>query len=118
MKVSLNEGYADVKLKPGNRVSVEQIRAVVRDNVFTPKGADVQVMGEVTERGGKPALAVSGPDVVYLLDALPEAKDRVSNLQSTPRGKRVVVLGHVGETVKGEEGSHTLLVHDFMLADR
>jgi len=118
VKVSLNEGYADIKLKPGSKVSVEQIRAVVRDNGFTPKGADVQVMGELTERGGKPALAVSGLDLVYLLDALPESTERFSDLVNTARGKKVMVSGHLQETVKGDERPHTLLVRDFSLAER
>jgi copper chaperone CopZ len=53
VKVSLNEGSADIKLKDGNKVGVEQIRDIIRKNGFTPKDAEVKVAGKVIERNGK-----------------------------------------------------------------
>jgi copper chaperone CopZ len=35
--VSLNKGTAIVELKPGNKVTVEDIKKIVRKNGFTPK---------------------------------------------------------------------------------
>lgn len=37
VSVSLNRGTATIELKPGNQVTVEDIKAVVRKNGFTPK---------------------------------------------------------------------------------
>lgn len=67
VKVSLNEGNADIKLKPGNKVALEQVREIVRKNGFTPKEASAKIAGTIIERGGKPALQVSGLDSVMLL---------------------------------------------------
>lgn len=45
VKVSLNDGYAEVKVTPGSSVSVAQIRDVIRDNGFTPKEAHIVLDG-------------------------------------------------------------------------
>jgi len=37
VKVSLNKGTAIIDLKPGNEVTIEQIKEIVRRNGFTPK---------------------------------------------------------------------------------
>lgn len=96
--VSLNGGFADVKLKAGNRVDPERIRQVARDNGFTPKGADVKVAGQIVERSGKLALEVSGLDeIVYLLVEHSEAKDKLAEAHKAA-GKAVVVTGHLPET--------------------
>ena len=73
VKVSLNEGYAEVSFKPGSRATLEQIRDIVRRNGFTPRGAEVRIAGQLVQHEGKLALAVSGSDAVYLL-----AEDRPS----------------------------------------
>ena len=95
---SLNGGFADVKLKAGNRVDPERIRQVARDNGFTPKGADVKVAGQIVERGGKLALEVNGlDDVAYLLVENKEAKGMLAEAQKAV-GKAVVVTGRLPET--------------------
>jgi copper chaperone CopZ len=91
VKVSLNEGSAVIKLRDGNKVDVEQIRDIIRKNGFTPKDAEVKVAGKVVERNGKPALAVNGPDVVYLLEG------NVASLKEMT-GKQIVLAGQVPET--------------------
>lgn len=88
VNVSLNEGLATIRLREGNKATVEQLRHVVRKNGFTPKESTVTVVGKVIERNGKPALEVNGPDVVLLLTG------DVAEL-SKRMGKRVVVSGVV-----------------------
>ena len=91
VKVSLNAGSADIKLKNGNKVAVEQIRDIIRKNGFTPKDTEVKVAGKVIERNGKPALEVNGPDEIYLLEgSVAPLKDKT--------GKQVVLTGQVPET--------------------
>ena len=104
VKVSLNEGFADIKLKPANRVTVERIRGIIRDNGFTPKGSDIRVAGRLVERGGKPALAVSGLDLVYLLVDHPDARGKIAELQKAGLEKLVIVTGHLPETAKEPTG--------------
>lgn len=96
VEVSLNKGFADVKLKPGNRVDPERIRQVVRDNGFTPKAADVTLAGEIVERNGKPALAVKGLDVVYLLIEHADARSKLAEAQRAV-GRTVLATGRLPE---------------------
>ena len=66
--VSLNEGTVLLRLKRGNRVTVEQVREAIRKNGFTPKETAVDVVGRLIERNGRPALEVTGLGDVLLLD--------------------------------------------------
>ena len=115
VKVSLNEGIADIKLKLGNKVTVEQIVQVIRDNGFTPKGTRICVAGKVVERGGDPVLDVTGLDFSYLLVEHPEAKGEVAKLRETAMGKQVVLNGHlsVRKTERSSRALHRLQVRDF-----
>ncbi len=110
VKVSLNEGLADIKLKDGNKVTVEQIRSIIRKNGFTPKESQARVAGRVVERNGQPALEVTGLDQVYLLADAPDAKGKVEQLKGR-MGKQVVLSGQLPETKETEE-PQALLVHD------
>lgn len=40
-KVSLNTGIVDIKLKPGNDVTLEKIQGVIKAAGFEPKGAEI-----------------------------------------------------------------------------
>ena len=73
VKVSLNEGRADLKLKRGNRATLVQIRDAIRRNGFTPKGADITASGTLVLSERRLALQVGGSDVVYLLWDAPSA---------------------------------------------
>lgn len=116
VEVSLNEGTADVILKPGNQLDPERIRQVARDNGFTPKGSDVRVAGRVVERGGRPALAVTGLHSVYLLEGVSETKGRLDELTKA-MGKEVVVSGHLPETAPqtATTAPRELQLRDFVL---
>ncbi len=96
VNVSLNKGVADIKLRDGNKVTVEHVREVIRKNGFTPKESTVRVRGKVIERNGKPALEVGGPNGVLLLTG------DVADL-SKSAGKDVVVSGVVPETAGKNE---------------
>jgi copper chaperone CopZ len=108
-KVSLNEGLVDIRLKPGNTVTVDQVRKVVRSNGFTPKAADVVVEGKLIERGGKPALEVKGLGFVYRLVDHHDAKGRVAKLAQESMGKDVALEGHVPETGEAPQSEPPVL---------
>ena len=65
--VSLERSVADVRLKPGNTVTLGQLRTIVKDNGFSAREATVTATGSEVERGGKPAFNVSGLGVVWLI---------------------------------------------------
>lgn len=110
--VSLKEGAAVVKLKPGNHVTVDEIRDAIRKNGFTPKAADVTIAGKVIERSGKPALSVSGSDLVYLLTESADAKGKLGEVRKQS-GKEVVVKGHLSESSGKTTEPQTLELRDF-----
>ena len=65
--VSLERASAAIALRPGNRITLPQLRQIIRNNGFTAQEATVTVAGTLIERGGKPALSVTGTDIVWLL---------------------------------------------------
>ena len=88
VEVSLERAAAEIRLRPDNRLTVAQLRKIVRDNGFTAKEATVTAVGTLTERGGKPALSVTGTDAVWLLASGNRATqvyaDAVQHLKSRP----------------------------------
>ncbi len=83
--VSLRLKTAEIKLRPGNRITLPQLRNAIKDSGFNAREATISVVGSLVERGGKPALQVSGLSTVLLLasdpskpDAYKEAVRRVS----------------------------------------
>jgi len=67
VEVSLERASADVHLRPENHVTLPQLRKIIKDNGFSPREAIVTVVGTLVERGGKPALSVTGIGIVWLL---------------------------------------------------
>jgi copper chaperone CopZ len=86
--VSLERGAATIALRPGNRITLPQLRQIIKNNGFTAKDATVTVIGTVVERGGKPALSVTGTDVVWLMAgsnaAYADAMQHVKAPQTAP----------------------------------
>jgi hypothetical protein len=67
VEVSLERASADIRLRPGNRVTLQQLRQIVKKNGFSPQDAGVTVEGTLLDRSGKPAVAVTGTDIVWVL---------------------------------------------------
>jgi copper chaperone CopZ len=86
--VSLERASVTLGLRPGNRITLPQLRQIIRNNGFTAKDATVTAIGTVIERGGKPALSVTGTDVVWLLAgsnaAYADAMQRIKTRQTDP----------------------------------
>jgi copper chaperone CopZ len=100
--VSLEQGTAEVKLRDGNKVTIEQVRDVIRKSGYTPKQAQVTAAGRVVQQGGVLGLLVTGPDVVYRLDG------DTSKIRGMV-GQSVVVSGEVPETA-GKNAPRVLVV--------
>jgi len=54
--VSLEKATADIRLKPGNTITLPQLRRIIRQAGYPTKDACVEARGAVVERNGKPAL--------------------------------------------------------------
>jgi copper chaperone CopZ len=54
--VSLEKATADVRLKPGNTITLPQLRRVIRQAGYPTKDAHIDAQGALVDRNGKPAL--------------------------------------------------------------
>ncbi len=59
VRVSLNEGYADITFAESNAVTVTQVRDAIRRNGFTPREARVRIRGRIAP--GEGGLALDAP---------------------------------------------------------
>ncbi len=54
--VSLEKASADIRLKPGNTVTLSELRRIIREAGYPTKDARVDARGAIVDRNGKPAL--------------------------------------------------------------
>lgn len=66
MNISLKQGLVSIALKPGNTVTLQQVRKAIKDDAFTPKDARVVVAGELEKTAnGRLAFKVNGTNETY-----------------------------------------------------
>jgi hypothetical protein len=94
--VSLQRAVADIRLRPENRVTIDQIQEMVRKNGFTPREANVTVLGSPVERGGAPAFAISGIDEVLIVDLKRSTASAVKALEEARKEASPVVAELTG----------------------
>jgi copper chaperone CopZ len=95
--VSLEEGLAVVKMKPGNTTTLKQLNEAITKNGFTMKDSTATVSGTIVTTDGTTTLRVSGSNEV--LQLVPQS---ASGLNIAPLiGKTVVVEGTIPEARKG-----------------
>ena len=95
--VSLERALVDVRLRPGNTLTLAELRAMIKSGGFTGKEADVTVDGTLAMRDGTLVLDVTGTKSTLTLE---DAKD----LAGRPTGSAVQITGRV------EAGKDTLKV--------
>ncbi len=104
--VSLERAVADVRLRPGNTLTLPQLRQIIKDNGFTSREATVDVVGTLVDRRGKPALNVTGTDIVIEITADAKAPDvfrRVRDQATQQTGRSVELRGIVTSTSSGPD---------------
>jgi hypothetical protein len=72
VNVSLERARTDIQLRPGNTITLDQLRGIIKNNGFTTKEASVIVVGRLIERGGQLGLDVTGTNTVMLVVADPK----------------------------------------------
>jgi hypothetical protein len=93
--VSLEHGKASVRLRAGNRVTLSQLRQLVKNNGFNAGDAAVSVVGQLVQDPNGPALSVTGTDVVLMIAAdqtQPSAYQQVLGKLSAGAGGSAVTL--------------------------
>jgi len=117
VKVSLNDGTASVVLRPGNSLDPEQLRKIARDSGFTPKQANVRVVGRLVEKEGVPVLDVTGSGLRYVLTDHPKAPGQLFKLTEQLMRRDVIVEGELPEGTKQGGSSRVLRVISFSPSD-
>jgi len=105
--VSLQRGLADLRLRPGNHVTIQELRTLIKRNGFNPGSATVEVAGHLTVRGGQPAIVVANTDLVLPMTLDPSAKDAMQDAEkraSSDVPQTVLITGVLvqGTTAEGD----------------
>jgi copper chaperone CopZ len=56
IEVSLEKASAEIRLKPDNKITLPQIRRIIRSTGYPTKDARITAKGTIAERDGKPVL--------------------------------------------------------------
>lgn len=102
-KVSLNQGLVTIELKPGNSVSMEQMRKAITDQGFTPQDAKVTAVGELSSANGKLEFRVTGSKDLYQVVPTPHAA------WNNQAGKELTITGLV-LTLEGKQKENTIQI--------
>ena len=54
--VSLEQALADITLKPDNRITIPQLRELLKKNGYPTRDAEIEARGRIVERAGKMVL--------------------------------------------------------------
>lgn len=103
VEVNLNQGLATLHLANDAEPDIGEIREITRRNGFTPRAAEIRLIGQVIKENGDYVLQVGGRR--FALAAGEELSD--SGLHSLV-GRRVTATGHVPEQDAGRLVADTL----------
>jgi hypothetical protein len=67
-EVSLKTATADIRLKPDNRITMAQLREVLKKNGYPTRDAQIEARGKVVEGGGRRILDLMNGSTMELAD--------------------------------------------------
>jgi hypothetical protein len=101
VEVSLRAARADVRLRRGNRLSLEQFRQLVKNNGFALKEIAATLHGAAREESGKLAIAVTGTGDVLFVAAdgkEPAVRKQLGDMVAAKKADSLEVVGVVTTT--------------------
>lgn len=75
VEVTLKRGVAVIRLSEGNRVTLSELRRIVKDAGYTSQDAAVTATGRIVTRDGAPHLVVEKTQEAFRLEAHAETPD-------------------------------------------
>lgn len=96
VNVRLNQGKVFLTLAPGNRVTIEQLRARIRDNGFTPKEAYIRAVGRLIFREDRMELVIA-PATVLRLTSETERGLLWDKLKKAEPGATAEIAGRIAQ---------------------
>jgi copper chaperone CopZ len=104
VQLSLEHAEADIRLKPENRVSLDQFRRIVKGNGFEPREAKVIVAGSVRNTGGRLTFEVPGTSAPLVIATSGSAPAVYKQLESSAAGGAPVeITGTVERLPDGQD---------------
>ena len=104
VNVSLKQGLVSITLKPGNTITLTQVRKAIKDDAFTPKEARVVAVGELAAANGRLRFKVAGTNEVFPVEPAPHA------LWQKQTGKPLLVNGIISEPTNRSDNTGILQI--------
>lgn len=113
VNVSLKQGLTSIRLKPGNTVTLEQVRKAIQADAFTPQQARITAVGKLSSMKGATIFKVAGTGEAFpLAPALHTAWERmlgrtlvVSGLIAAPANRTESGALQITEVSEQSEGT-------------
>ena len=98
-EVSLQKPGADIRLREGNRLGLEQFRRLVKNSGFSLQSVTVTAVGTPGERDGQPAIDVTGSNTILRVTSKSEPNSYKHLTDLLGAGKPVVVATQMLESM-------------------
>jgi copper chaperone CopZ len=85
VNVSLEKASADIRLKPDNRITLPQLRQIIKNNGYPTKDAQVTARGRIVEQNGTRVLDLFNGTVLEHTDKPKIASDRTVEVTGVSR---------------------------------
>jgi len=107
VSVLLNKGLAHVTLKPGNKVTLAELRRVIERNAFTPQAASIVAEADaIAASNGQLQIRVTGTNETFPVVAATPAS--VMTELTKQAGKRLIVEAVVPASKENPAGAMEL----------
>ena len=115
--VTLKRGVARLVLKPGNTVTLAQLRKIIKDAGYTTAEAVITARGAVVLRGDRLELDVTGTAASLIVAADAADPQPFARLRMAPVGSMssVEVTGAVAAPAANHKGPDTLRLRSFTI---
>ena len=100
--VSLTTATADIRLKPDNRITLPQLREVLKKNGYPTRDAQVTGRGKVVNRDGTRVLDLLNGSTIELVDTPAAARLAPNEIVNVTGTSRVASRGTEQLTVKAD----------------
>ena len=96
VEVSLKRAAAEIRLRPGNVVTLSELRRIIKDNGFSSRETTATAVGKLIDRGGSPALALSGLNALWSIVRDPKQPKAYDDVLASLKAKQALAVEVVG----------------------
>jgi copper chaperone CopZ len=85
VKVSLRKATADIQLDEGNKITLAQLRRVIRTSGYPTKDAQIVARGKIASAGGKPVLDLLNGSILPIVERPDRPADAIVEVTGVSR---------------------------------